>query len=319
VEKTVTRKHSICVLGGTGFVGRHLVARLARDKHQVKVLTRRRERHRDLLVLPTVELVEANVHDEAALFEQFKGVDVVINLVGILNERRKGAFKQAHVELPRKVLAACKKNNIKRLLHMSALHADVAKGPSLYLKTKGEGEQLVYAATDIDTTSFRPSVIFGPDDSFLNRFAELLKLAPYFFPLACPNSRFAPVYVNDVAEAYANAIDNRATFNQGYDLCGPHVYSLKKLIEYTAEQAGLKRRIIGLSNSLSFLQAVTMEHAPGKPFTRDNFKSLQVDSVCQEGFPVVFGITPTPLESVVPSYLGRSNYRARFFTYRHRT
>ena len=312
----MNKKHNICILGGTGFVGHHLVNRLARDGHNIKVLTRRRERHRELLILPTVQLIEANAHDEATLVQQFKGCDVVINLVGILNERKKGDFQRAHVELPKKVITACKKNSVTRLLHMSALAADAKNGPSQYLKTKGEGEALVLQAKDINVTTFRPSVIFGPEDSFFNRFAGLLKLTPYFFPLACPNSKFAPVYVNNVAEAYARAIDNKATFKQSYDLCGPNVYTLKQLVQYTARLVGLKRYVMGLSHGISRLQATLLEFIPGKPLSRDNFLSLQIDSVCQGDFPAVFDITPTAVEAIVPNYLARRDTRSRFFSYR---
>lgn len=299
----MTIEHNICVLGGAGFVGQHLVKRLIQDGHRVKIITRRRNQPNPLSALTEVETVAADVHDEAVLCEQFNNVNVVINLIAILNEQHKGEFQRVHVELPRKIISACRNNNISRLLHMSALHADAQHGPSLYLRTKGEGEQLVLNTTDLTTTTFRPSIIFGPEDHFFNRFAGLLKLAPYFFPLACPDSKFAPVYVKDVTAAFAKAIDNKSTYGQGYDLCGPQVYTLKKLVEYTAEQKNLSRKIIGLNRTLSGLQAAIMEHVPGKPFTRDNFQSLQIDSVCQGTFPAVFDIEPTALESVVPAYL----------------
>jgi uncharacterized protein YbjT (DUF2867 family) len=312
------KKRSICILGGSGFVGRHLMSRLARDGHHMKVLTRHRERHKDLLVLPTAEVVEANIHDPEQLQRELAGSDTVINLVGILNEKGhdgKG-FQRAHVELPRKIVEACRANRIPRLLHMSALGGDAAYGHSQYQRTKGEGENLVHAAHDLHVTSFRPSVIFGPGDSFLNRFAGLLKISPYLFPLACPEARFAPVYVGDVVEAYARALDNHACFGQRYDLCGPRSYSLRELVEYVARVLGLHRRIIGLGTGLSRLQANVLEWAPGKPFSRDNFLSMQTDAVCSGGFPEVFGIEPTPLESVAPIYLGQKHQRARLDEFR---
>ena len=202
------KQETICILGGTGFVGRQLANRLAHYGYRVLILTRRRERHRRLIVNPNIVLLEADVHDSANLLRHFEGVEAIINLVGILNESgKKGTgFRRVHVELPEKIVAAAAASGVTRLLHMSALNADASEQNSLYLKTKGEGENLVHAAAgqQLVVTSFRPSVIFGAEDRFFNRFATLLKLSRPVFPLACPNSRFAPVYVTDVVEANAN-------------------------------------------------------------------------------------------------------------------
>jgi NADH dehydrogenase len=312
--------HRVCILGGTGFVGHHIVAQLAKDKHHVKVLTRNRERHRDLLVMPSVVVKNANVHDVNSLKAEFAGYDVVINLVGILNDEGKKdrSFQGAHVELARKIMEACRANRISRLLHMSALNADAGRGSSRYLRSKGEAENLLHTTKDINVTSFRPSVIFGPEDSFLNRFAGILKITPKFapFPLACPNSRFAPIYVEDVAKAYVSAIDNKATFNKHYDLCGPKEYTLKELVKYTGELIGEKRMILGLSQGLSKLQAIVLSIMPGKPFTFDNYLSLLQDSVCKQPFPDVFGFKPTALEAIAPYYLANKKSRRRFDTAR---
>lgn len=311
-------QHHICILGGSGFVGRHLTARLVKEGHQVRVLTHRTASHRDLLVLPTLELVECNVHDEDALHKALSGCDVVINLVGILNEKghRGRGFCRAHVELAHKVVVACQDNGIKRLLHMSALGANADTGPSHYLRSKGEAEEMVHMAKKLTTTSFRPSVIFGPEDSFFNRFAGLLKRIPLLLPLACGNARFAPVYVGDVAECFARAIDNHATFDQHYDLCGPRSYTLKQLVHYTASQLGLRRTILTLPGWASSLQATILEFVPGKPFSRDNLNSLRIDSVCSGDFPAVFGITPRSIESEVPTYLNGGGMRGRYPFYR---
>jgi uncharacterized protein YbjT (DUF2867 family) len=313
---------TVCVLGGTGFVGRHLANRLVSEGCKVRVLSRHRERHRDLLVLPGLEVVEADVHDAGVLSAQFADCDAVINLVGILNELGPdgAGFRRAHVELPRKVVEVCRANGIQRLLHMSALNADAGKGPSIYLRTKGEGENLVHAAAaqGMLVTSFRPSVIFGASDSFFNRFASLLKLSPLVFPLACPESRFAPVYVGDVAHGFAVALREQATVGQRYELCGPHTYTLRQLVEYTVSELGLRRRVVGLGDRLSYLQARILEHLPGKPFSVDNYLSLQADSVCSGVFPAVFELAPTPLEAVVPAYLAQHTLRARYQQYRSR-
>ncbi len=294
-------KQEICVLGGTGFVGRHLVNRLAEQGLQVKVLTRRRERHRALLVLPTVKLIEADVHNSAQLQHHFQGCDAVINLVGILNEEGHdgSGFKRVHVELAHKIIKACQDQRVQRLLHMSALSAHATQGASFYLRTKGEAEDYMHAnaGESLNVTSFRPSVIFGPDDRFINRFAGLLKLAP-ILPMACPNARFAPVYVGDVADAFAAALNDPSTYGRRYDLCGPREYTLKALVQYTAKLMGVKRLVIGLPDRLSRLQASILEYVPGKPLSLDNYRSLTQDSVCRDG-----ERCPTTLESIVTEYL----------------
>lgn len=310
---------TLAIIGGAGFVGSRLCARLARDGHTVRVLTRHRERHRDLLVLPTVEVWEGNPHDAAVLDALLAGCDVVINLVGILNEKRHdgSGFEHAHVELPRRIIEACRRRGIKRLLHMSALGADAAQGVSHYQRSKGRGEDLVLAASDLDVTVFRPSVIFGPGDNFLRRFAGLLRLAPVF-PLACAGARFQPVFVGDVAECFARAIDNPQTIGQRYDLCGPRDYTLLELVRYTARISGMRRWILPLPDWLSRLQAEIFEWLPGKPFSRDNYLSTKHDNVCKKPFPAIFGITPTPLETVAPYYLGQAGERRRYERLRRR-
>jgi len=310
---------TVGVLGGTGFVGRHLVNRLHADGYRVRVLTRRRERHRDLLVIPTLQLIEVDVHDPARLIDAFSGCDAVVNLVGILNEKGDDGrgFHRAHVALAEIVVDACKIHNIARLLHMSALNAS-PNGPSHYLKTKGTAEEHVHAAsaTGVRVTSFRPSVIFGPEDSFLNRFAALLRLAPVL-PLARASARFAPVYVGDVVEAFARALTLPASFGQRYDLCGPRVYTLGELVAYVKQLIGARCWIVHLSDRSSKWQANIMEHVPGKPLSRDNLRSLSVDSVCSgtNGL-LTLGVAPTPLETIAPQYLAHRYAKARYAEYR---
>jgi uncharacterized protein YbjT (DUF2867 family) len=298
--------HKICLLGGTGFVGKRLAARLSGAGHDVVILTRHAVRHRDLLVLPTARLAEGDVHNAEFLRQQFEGKDTVINLIGILNEKGRSGkgFTRAHAELPEKIVQVCREAGVSRLLHMSALHAS-RMAPSHYLRTKALGEEAVHRAEgpDFHVTSFRPSVIFGPGDGFLNRFAGLLRLTPGVFPLACPGARFQPVYVEDVVRAFMESLDNHKTFGQRYDLCGPKVYSLREIVEYVAQLIGKRMCVIGLPDGLSYLQAAMLEFAPGKPFSLDNYRSLQVDSVCEKDFPEVFGITPARLEEIAPSYL----------------
>ncbi len=312
-------KKTIAILGGTGFVGTWLASRLYREGHRLRVLTRNRERNRDLLVIPTLELLEVDIFDSEALATAVSGCDVLINLVGILNEpgHRGYGFQHAHVQLAKTVIGVCQAQGIGRVLHMSALNADAIKGKSHYLRSKGEAEGRMLRAEGLAVTSFRPSVIFGPGDSFFNRFARLLKLTPLVFPLACAQSRFAPVYVGDVAAAFCHSLGDEASIGQGYELCGPHSYTLRELVEYTAEVLDLRRLVLPLPDWLSRLQANLLEFAPGKPFSRDNYLSLQVDSVCHGELGLEqLGITPTALETVVPGYLAGHNSRGRYRDFR---
>lgn len=305
--------NNICVLGGGGFVGSHLVPLLAARGLRVRVPTRHRERCKHLLVLPGVEVVETSLHDPARLRELFEGMDAVINLVGILHERRPGDFQRAHVDLPREVIAACAASGVRRLLHMSALGAE-ADSRSRYQQSKSAGEALVLAASNLDTTVFRPSVIFGPGDSFLSLFADLLRLAPVV-PLAGAGARFQPVFVGDVARAFADALENRDTFGHRYDLCGPGIHTLAELVRLTASTLGLCRVVLPLGEAPSYWFARLMELKPGdKIMTRDNHYAMLRDNVCPGDCPHPFG-APTPLESVI-GYLKEDGPRRGYTAFR---
>ena len=313
-------KPAVCVLGGTGFVGRHLVNRLADSGYPVRVITRHRERHRQLLVRSEVQLVEGDVNDIDVLRQYFSGCGAVINLAAILNERRKGDFQKVHVVMPSKIVQACRDRGVPRLLHMSALNADARSDTSRYLHSKGQGEKLMKVASkDLAITIFRPSVIFGPDDHFFNRFARLLKMSPFIFPVVCPRARFAPVYVGDVVRAMIAALPNTETHGRSYDLCGPKSYTLYELLVFTARTLGLKRWLIKTGPLLSVLQARIMEHLPGKPFTYDNYLSMKQDNVCQGDFPSVFGFQPAGIEGVAADYLRHENMRGRYRRFRHQS
>ncbi|NOY62859.1 MAG: complex I NDUFA9 subunit family protein [Gammaproteobacteria bacterium] len=309
-------KQKICMLGGSGFVGGHLTRRLVDEGYTVRVITRRPERHRELTVLPTVEMVACDINDVQALQAQFADCDVVINLIAVLNEQRAGDFTKLHVELPRRVAQACTAAGVSRLLHMSSLNADAKGGSSEYLRSKGEGEDSVHRVDGLHVTSFRPAVIFGPNDDFFNRFATLLSLSPLALPLACPDARFAPVYVGDVVDAFMKALEDRSTYGQRYDLCGPKVYTLSQLVEFTARAIGSGCAVVGLNDKLSRLQARIMEFVPGKPFTRDNYLSMKRDCVSDNNGLLLLGIEPTPMEGVVSNMLRPREVRARFDFFR---
>lgn len=309
----------ICILGGSGFVGRHIVERLVDQGHFVVVPTRRRERAKHLYMLPTVDVVEADIHDAATLARLFAHCDVVINLVGILQSRPGHPygpdFARVHVELPQKIVAACAEIGVPRLLHMSALKAAV-DAPSEYLRSKAEGEAAVIAGRGrIAATIFRPSVVFGPEDQFLNTFARLQKFLPVVL-LACPDAKFQPVYVRDVARAFATSLELDESFDKAYDLVGPNVYSLRELVEYAGTVGGHPRPIIGLGRRMSWWQARLMEILPGRLMSRDNVRSMRLANVSDAKFP--FGIQPTPLEAVAPAYLKGVYARSRFSTFRYR-
>jgi uncharacterized protein YbjT (DUF2867 family) len=313
------RPVSICVLGGTGFVGSHLVSRLARDGHQVRVLTRNRDRHRELLVLPGLALEEFDVHDGAMLPEAFRGHDVVINLIGVLNEAgRGGGFRRVHAELTRKMVGACKSAGVPRLLQMSSLKADEG-APSQYLRSKGLAERFVREdAGPVAWTIFRPSVIFGPGDGFINKFAGLLRLFPVL-PIARARTRFAPVYIGDVVEALVRSIDDRATHGATLELCGPEVLTLAELVRYVAAVLGRTRLVVGLPDPIGWLQALVMGFLPGKPLSLDNFRSLELDSVCTESGLARLRIAPSSLRAIVPGYLGSTRRAAQLDGFRRAT
>jgi NADH dehydrogenase len=305
----------ICILGGTGFVGHHLSSHLAAQGYACRVLTRHPQRHRDLQLLPGSDLVGGDIFQPDALRGHFTGCEAVINLVGILNQRApRETFRRLHVELVEAIVEAGRRAGIRRYLHMSAVNADAANGKSEYLRSKGEGESRAHTLGQaaMKVTSFRPSVVFGPGDSFFNRFAGLLRLSPGFFPLACPDARFAPVYVGDVAAAFARSLDDPATFGQHYDLCGPRAFSLRDLVAYTADNIGRPTRILGLGDTASRLQARLLGLLPGKPFTLDNYLSLQTDSLCAENGLQALGISPRDIDAVVPLYLGGQAQRQRY-------
>lgn len=314
------------MVGGGGFVGRHLVAALAGTGAEITVPTRRRERAKELFLLPTVEVVEGDVADAGSLARIAAGHDALINLVGVLHSRRGRAdergpndygpgFARAHVEVAQAAVSACRVAGIRRLLHMSALGA-APDAPSEYLRSKGIGERAVLAAEDLEVTVFRPSVIFGPDDAFLNLFARLAAVLPVL-AVACPRARFQPVYIGDVVRTFLAALDDPATHGQRYDLGGPRVYELAELVRYVCAVTGRRRFVLGLPDWASQVQARMMECMPVPLMTRDNLRSMQVPSVCS-GAALPFGMTPTALEIAAPGWLAAARPRMRYAQLRRR-
>ncbi|MDN5863175.1 MAG: complex I NDUFA9 subunit family protein [Salinisphaera sp.] len=300
----------IGILGGTGFVGRVLCRQLLEGGYRPVVLTRSARAHADLEQQGDLRLLEGDTADARFLAHALTGCEVVVNLIGILNEQRRGDFQQVHVAVPRVLGRVCKSLGTTQVLHMSALGARAGSSPSRYLRSKGEGGNAlqVELGGSVPWTIFRPSVIFGPGDAFTNRFAQLLRRLPWAFPLACPQSRFAPVHVEDVAAAMVTSIGREASRRARYALCGPAEFTLEEIVAYLGKVSGHPRRILALPDRLARLQARILERVPGKPFTHDNYLSLQVDSVWddsagdRDGF-AELGIAPSAMEGIVPQYL----------------
>jgi NADH dehydrogenase len=311
----------VLLIGGSGFVGGWIASRLSERGIRVIIPTRHRDNTKQLTLLPTVDMVNADVNDPQVLASLMSGVDAVINLVGILHDGNSGQpygkrFSAAHVELPKKILAAMKQTGVRRLLHMSALKA-AADAPSAYLRSKAAGEAVVLgAANELDVTVFQPSVIFGPGDAFLNTFATLLKLFPVL-PLGGGSARFQPVYVGDVADAFVACLTDLATFGQTYELCGPRVYSLRELVDYTGRLIGKRRLVIGLPNALACPLAWFLNLLPNPPMSPDNLRSMQIDNIT-DGRRHYPGWQPRSLEAVAPGYLAAVKLKRRLDGYRCR-
>jgi len=297
--------HKVLVLGGSGFIGRHVVAALVRRGIKVTVPSRRRERAKHLILLPTVDVIQTDILASGMLERLARGHDAVINLVGVLHGPD---FDTPHVKLPEAVIAACRANSVKRLVHMSALGA-APDGPSAYQRSKGRGEQAVMAARDLEVTVFRPSVVFGPEDQFLNTFACLARFSPALM-IPCPEARFQPVYVGDVANAIVTSLDEADAHGRSYELAGPREYTLKELVRQVCEWTGRRRLVLGMPQKLSYAAAWLMEHMPLQLMSVDNVRSMKVANTTQMRFP--FGIQPQAMDAVVPAYLMPSGPRERY-------
>lgn len=307
---------NILILGGSGFIGRHLISLLARDHYRVTVTTRNPERHKSLSIIPNLELVKANCHDPNVLIELCETQDAVINLIGMANEKQLPSllFRHAHVELAQKLINACHAQGVKRLLHLSTLNAHAQCGISDYLQSKGMAEDLLHAnaGSDLSVTSFQPSVVFGPNDHFFTLLARSLKHSPYYAPIAYPQARLSPVSVNDVVNAIRTCLRNPSTGDQRYPLCGPNTYLLQELVEYTAKVIGCKRKIIPLNPFSSKSLTRLLNRLPGRHFSADNYQHQQSESSTIKNGLHELGITPTLLEARVPIYLTNRTQRAHY-------
>lgn len=304
----------IVLIGASGFFGGHLLRALVSGRHECLVLTRDAARRSCIGMCPGVRLIQADVHDPDVLAEHFTGADAVVSMAGILNESGDGnTFQRVHVQLVEAIVQACRKTDVTRLLHVSALNA--GKGRSHYLETKGRAEEILREASDLHVSIFQPSVIFGRCDAFFNKFADMLRLAPVV-PLACPNSQLQPVFANDVAAVMAASLDDPGTWGKTFELGGPRRYTLKELVQWTARTIGKRRLVIGLPGPLSAAMALVMNMVPGKPMSWDNYKSLQTDNISSRNDFAYFHIEPRSIDLVVPDYLTGSIRQRRLQSFR---
>jgi NADH dehydrogenase len=314
-------KGQVAVLGGTGFVGHavceHLVERSGGAGGRIVVPTRRLRHGLALQSLPTVQLVQANVHDDRDLARVLAGCEAVVHLVAILHGSE-AEFERVHVQLPQRVAAACKAAGVRRVVHVSALGV-APDAPSRYLRSKAAGEQ-VWRESGLDVTVLRPSVIFGARDRFLNLFAQLQALAP-FVPLGGAHARFQPVWVEDVAEAVVRCLDQPATIGQVFECAGPQQFTLADLVRLAGRLSGHPRPVLPLPGALARLQALIMECLPGEPLmSRDNVDSMQVPNVATPGQPGLeaLGVQASGVEGVAAGYLGGVDGPGRFMPWRSR-
>jgi uncharacterized protein YbjT (DUF2867 family) len=319
-------QHSrILVLGGSGFIGTHVAAKLSAQGRRVVVPTRNRERARHIILLPTVDVVQASTSDRAALAELVAGCDAVVNLVGVLHGRAGAGndpwgpdYGRAHVDLPAALVEACRAGKVKRLVHVSALGVtDGGKNtlPSRYLRSKAAGEEKIRQARDLAWTILRPSVVFGEGDAFLNLFAKIQHLLPVL-ALAKAEARFQPVWVEDVAQAIVNVLDTPSTHGKTYALAGPEVYTLRQLVRMAGVWSGHPRPIVSLPSGLGRLTALLMELAPGEPLmTRDNLDSMTIDNVSARPVDPDLGIVPASLQAMGPALYG-SGQEGRYGAWR---
>ncbi|WP_424134101.1 complex I NDUFA9 subunit family protein [Roseomonas chloroacetimidivorans] len=295
------------VFGGTGFIGRYVVKRLAHQDYVVRVVTRSPEAARSLMTQGQVGQIVpygAQSLNDAELARAVSGAGIVVNLIGILSERRQGDFTRIHGALPGRMARACAGAGVAHFVHISAIGADPAS-PSLYARSKAEGEAAVREAFP-RAVILRPSIVFGQEDSFFNRFAGMARLMPVL-PVIGGNTRFQPVYVGDVADAALAVLDHPEAAGRTYDLAGPRAASFRALMEYMLEVIGRRRRIVEVPEGMANFLASLTGWMPSPPITRDQIRQLKIDNLPAPGAPGLreLGVEPTAMETILPGYLSR--------------
>ncbi|WP_270935720.1 complex I NDUFA9 subunit family protein [Falsiroseomonas oryzae] len=294
------------VFGGSGFIGRYVVQRLAQQDYVVRVAVRDPAGARFLQTQGRVGQIvplAASVTDAPAVARAVEGAEVVVNLVGILFERRPGDFQRIQGDAPGAVAQAAKAAGVESFVHLSAIGADAAS-PSLYARSKAAGEAGVRAAFP-EATILRPSVVFGPEDGFFNRFAGMAMLP--FMPVVAGATRFQPVYVGDVAEAVAAALARPEARGRTYELGGPRVMTMREVLRFILETTRRRRPMVDMPMGFMRWQAGLLQRLPKPPVTQDQLLLLERDNVVAEGAPGLadLGIAAKAVETVVPGYLKR--------------
>ncbi len=299
------KKHAV-IFGGSGFVGHNLIPPLVRNGWTISVVTRRPHRHRDLLVFPGLQMIECRDFSRQSIEAFVRRGDTVVNLVGILNASRGNSFDRLHSQLPADIAHACLIKNARRLVHIGSIGADVS-APSQYLRSKGSGQQAVVdaASEGLDCIVIRPSIIFGADDSFSQKFAQLLRISKWIFPLVCPDAKMQPVFIDDVVGGIMHAMAAQTLNAQVVDIAGPQILTLYQVVDIINSLCGTRLRIIGLNNSLSMAVGAIAQFAPGQPISADNIRSLQIPNVLESDFPEPFGMQTRSFEETAKSWLAR--------------
>ncbi len=310
----------VCIFGGTGFVGRSLLNQLSSLGISARVFTRARASAKQILITPDIEIIEGHT-DSAALKRAIQGCDAVINLVGVLHDRPKGEFQRAHVDLPKAIYSAAHDVGVSRIIHMSALGAST-HGNSHYLRSRGQGEDVALAEmSTAKVTILRPSIIYGRYDKFTNLFAQMMQVLPAI-PLAGADSKFQPIWVEDVARAILEClVGERATqtIGRSFDLGGPQVFTFKEVLQQVSAAIGKRRWVVGLPAPIATLQALAFEILPGAPImTRDNLASMKTPNVCAKAWPDIFSFMPAGMPAVITTYLGKNNLQPQYDSFRSR-
>jgi uncharacterized protein YbjT (DUF2867 family) len=309
----------VAVIGASGFIGRYVVKRLAARGIRVAAVVRNVEAAKFLQPMGDVGQIArlgANILDDARLAAAIAGADTVINLAGILYESGRQRFAAVHASAPGRLGALAKAAGVRHLVHISAIGAD-SGSPAAYARTKAEGEQALRASFP-EAVILRPSVVFGPEDDFFNRFAALAQFSPVLPLIGGGKTRFQPVYVEDVADAVMAALDTPGSAGRTYELGGPRIYTFKALMELVLTETRRKRLLVPLPWALASLQAAVLEFLPTPPLTRDQVKLLRRDNIVGPAARTLadLGIGATAVEAVLPSYMDR--YRRGGWFNRHR-
>ena len=310
-------KKTIAIFGASGFLGSSIVLALNQSNCRLKLFSRNKEKIKYWTVNPDIQIFDFDLDNLTQVKKDLKNTDAVINLLGILHQSKKDSFDKIHHLWPTRLANTMKDLGIKRLMHLSALGTSF-KAPSLYLKSKAHGETALLKHKDLNLTILRPSIIFGARDNFINMFKALVKWLPVIVLLS-PQSKFQPIYIEDVSKALIKSLWDKKTYGKVYELGGPDVYSLKEIIKLIINSEKLHRLIIPLNKPLSYMFALSMEMFPIKILTRDNWRSMQVDNVVDIQYAITYRYSQEHLEHYLENKKNRPPMRAKYNFYRSKS